>query len=196
MDLSFLYKIKKFFTKKEKPFEIKDTGKYGNGCFATRDIKKGETITFFNGEVITFEETEKRIVTGDENRTDSFQVDLEMDMDLNEESRSFNHSCNPNAGFRGFSEMIALRDINRGEEITYDYSATVGPNIPKTLWEMPCFCKSNNCRKIIGNVLTIPKDQLDQYVEAGTLQDYIKKELEIIKKNNGILPKYKEIKPL
>lgn len=174
-------------------FKIQDTGKYGLGVFAGEDIKKGETIKVFDGEVIDFAETEERIKEGDENRTDTLQVGLELDMDLNEESRSFNHSCDPNAGFRGISELIAMRDIKKGEEITYDYSATVGPNVPDSLWEMPCTCGTDNCRKVIGNVLTIPKEQLNKYREAGTLQDYILKELDIIEKNNGIPPKYKPI---
>lgn len=173
--------------------EIRDTEKYGVGAFAGEDVKKGKTIKIFDGEVISFAETEKRIKEGNENRTDTLQVGLELDMDLNEESRSFNHSCEPNAGFKGISELIAIRDIAKGEEITYDYSTTVGPNVPASLWEMPCTCEADNCRKIIGNVLTIPKEQLNKYREAGVLQDYIRKELGIIEKNNGIAPKYKPI---
>ena len=177
-------------------FEVRDTGKYGKGVFAVEDIKSGQTIKIFGGEVISFDETEKRIKAGEENRTDTLQVGLELDMDLDELSRTFNHSCEPNAGFRGVSELIAIKDIKKGEEITYDYSATVGPNIPRTLWEMTCDCGSANCRKVIGNVLTIPKEQLKKYREAGTLQDYILKELDIIEKNNSILPKYNKINVL
>ncbi len=33
-----------------------------------------------------------------------------------------NHSCNPNAGFKGQIFMVAMRKIKRGEEITYDYA--------------------------------------------------------------------------
>lgn len=176
-----------------KKLKTKDTGKYGLGVFADEDIKKGETIKIFTGEIIDFAETEKRIKEGNENRTDTLQVGLELDMDLDEESRSFNHSCDPNAGFRGLCELIAIKNIEKGEEITFDYSATVGPNVPASLWEMPCDCGSTNCRKVIGNVLTIPKEQLNKYREANALQDYIIKELNIIEKNSGVLPQYKPI---
>jgi ParB family chromosome partitioning protein len=37
------------------------------------------------------------------------------------------------------------------------------------------------------------KNQLNKYKRAGAFQDYIKKELEIIKKNGGKLPKYNKI---
>ncbi|MFA5888845.1 MAG: SET domain-containing protein-lysine N-methyltransferase [Candidatus Paceibacterota bacterium] len=186
-------KIKKTISKKHPKFIVKDTGKYGMGVFTDENIKKGTVIKVFNGEIINFDECIKRIHTGAEIQSDSLQVGLEMDMDLDELSRTFNHSCDPNAGHRKISELIAIRNIKRGEEITYDYSATTGPNIPKSLWTMKCKCGSKICRKTIGNVLTIPKKQLDKYKRAGALQDYIKKELEIIKKNGGKLPKYKKI---
>lgn len=34
----------------------------------------------------------------------------------------FNHSCEPNAGFRSSIVLEAIRDIKAGEEITFDYA--------------------------------------------------------------------------
>ena len=169
----------------------KDTGKYGIGVFAAEDIKKGTIITTLRGEVIGFEDCLERIRAGEEKQTDSLQVGLERDMDLDEFSRTFNHSCHPNAGLRKTSELIAICNIKRGSEITYDYSATVGPNIPKRLWTMRCRCGSENCRKYIGNVLTIPKQQINKYRKAGALQDWIRVELDAIARNGGQLPRYR-----
>lgn len=172
---------------------IKDTGKYGLGVFAGKNIKKGEIIYTLSGEIISFDECIERIHKGNEAQTDSLQVDLETDMDLDEFSRTFNHSCDPNAGLRKISELFALRDIKKGEEITYDYSASIGPNIPKSLWTMKCMCGSSKCRKILSNVLSIPKEQLNYYKKEGALQDYILKELNLIELAGGKLPKYKKI---
>ncbi len=33
-----------------------------------------------------------------------------------------NHSCEPNVGFAGNTVLVAMRDINPGEELTTDYS--------------------------------------------------------------------------
>lgn len=172
---------------------IKDTSKYGNGVFADQDIEEGEVIYILSGEIITFEESIKRIREGKEAQTDSLQVGLEMDMDLDEFSRSFNHSCDPNAGIRKVSELFALRDIRKGEEITQDYSATIGPNIPDSLWSMKCVCGSSNCRNVLKNIFSIPKEQLDFYRKIGALQYYMIDELNSIELNGGKLPKYKEI---
>jgi hypothetical protein len=114
-------------------------------------------------------------------------------MDLDEFSRAFNHSCDPNAGIRKTSELIAIEDILKGEEITYDFSSTVGPNVPSSVWEMQCHCGSEKCRKVLGNVLSLPKVQLEKYRRAGALQDYIIEELRSIEKSGGKLPQYKKI---
>jgi len=36
-----------------------------------------------------------------------------------------NHSCEPNAGFRGDLVLVARRDIGPEEEITWDYSTAI-----------------------------------------------------------------------
>jgi len=177
-------------------FIIKDTGKYGLGVYAGEAIRNGQIIKILSGEIISFDECIKRIKQGMEEQTDSLQVGLEMDMDLDETSRTFNHNCNPNAGLRNISELFAIRNIKKGEEITYDYSATIGPNIDSSLWNMKCECGSYNCRKILGNVLTIPEKTLKRYNKLGAMQDYIKKELKKIKRRKDgsfILPIYKKI---
>jgi len=86
-----------------------------------------------------------------------------------------NHSCDPNSAVKGDNKLIAIRDIEKGEEITYDYSATVGTNI--TSWTMKCKCGSVNCRGTLGNVTTVPKEQLEKYLAAGGVQKFIRKQL-------------------
>jgi len=175
---------------------IKDTARYGMGAYAGENIKKGQVIKVLSGEIVSFEECIRRIRQRKEAQTDSLQIELEKDLDMDELSRTFNHNCNPNAGLRKISELFALRNIKKGEEITYDYSVTVGPNIDFLLWNMKCECGSDNCRKVLGNVLTIPEKTLKRYNKLGALQDYIRKELKKIKrKKDGsfILPIYKKI---
>lgn len=168
-------------------------GERAKAVFADENIKTGEIITIFKGDIISFDECIERIRSGKEEQADSLQVGFELDMDLDKLSNSFNHSCDPNAGHRKVSELIAIRDIAKGEEITFDYSATIGPNVTSDVWNMECRCGSKKCRGTISNILSIPKGQVDKYRKAGALQDYIKRELEIIKLNGGKPPKYKKI---
>ena len=60
----------------------------------------------------------------------------------------FNHSCEGNLGFDDDGDFIAIRDITKGEELTYDYA--LAESNPE--FRMLCTCGSKNCRKIItGN---------------------------------------------
>ena len=59
-----------------------------------------------------------------------------------------NHSCEGNCGFNDEGDFIAIREIKRGEELTYDYGlAESNPG-----FVMECTCGSMSCRKTItGN---------------------------------------------
>jgi len=59
-----------------------------------------------------------------------------------------NHSCNGNVGFNEVGDFIALRNIEEGEELSYDYA--LAESNPQ--FTMQCTCKNVNCRKrITGN---------------------------------------------
>ncbi len=159
-------------------FTVKESKLGSKGSFATENIKKGETIKLLTGEVLSRDEINKRIVEEKEGNDDPLQIGDELFIDLDEPSRLFNHSCDPNTGIRGENELFAIRDISKGEEITFDYSTTVGSIIRGNInpWTMDCNCKSKNCRERIGHVLTIPKKRLEEYAEMGALPDFIKKQ--------------------
>lgn len=165
---------------------VKDTAKYGRGIFAGEDIKKGEVIHVLGGERISLRVLVKRVKAGSERIDDPLQIGCRTYLDMNEFSRCFNHSCNPNAGLRGESELFALQNIRRGKEITYDYSSTIAP----TVWAMKCWCGSRMCRKIIGSVLTVPKPQLEKYKKLGALQDYMRRVLNRVERGVYTLPQY------
>jgi SET domain-containing protein len=150
--------------------EIRDTGQYGRGVFALENIAKGTVIHVLGGETISLNDFVQRVNSGTENPNDPLQVGMRTYIDCDDLSRSFNHSCDPNAGLRKRSELFALRPILKGEQITFDYSATIAP----TLWKMSCHCGSENCRKIIGDVRSIPHAQLAKYKRLGAIQRYMK----------------------
>ncbi len=154
---------------------IKESKVGGNGSFAPFDIKRGTQIIRFEGERVSKEEIDRRIDnTKEENEDDPLQIGDRDFLDLSGNAYFINHSCTPNSAFTGEVNLIAIKNIKKGEEITFDYSSTVGKDIN---WWMNCKCGSKNCRKRIGNVLTIPKDQIMSYFKAGGLQDYIRKQL-------------------
>ena len=56
----------------------------------------------------------------------------------------FDHSCNPNAGFRDSITLVAMRTIQKGEEVTFDYCMC-----SSALLRFKCACETAQCRKII-----------------------------------------------
>lgn len=147
----------------------------GKGLFAAENIQKGETIALLTGEEVSLEEILKRIERGDEALDDPLQIGEERFLDLDDRSRQINHSCEPNAGIRGKCELVATRSIQRGEEVTFDYSTTVGKT--SHWWSMQCRCGAPSCRSRIGNISTLPEERIALYRKLNVLPDYIRKQL-------------------
>ena len=58
-----------------------------------------------------------------------------------------NHSCEPNAGFASQVCMVAMRDIEAGEECCWDYAMSMQPNENSaTYFRMKCLCGASHCR--------------------------------------------------
>jgi len=90
------------------------------------------------------------------------------------DERFMNHSCDPNTWWADDDTMVARRDIQPGEEITYDY-ATTEITIP---FEMKCGCGSPQCR---GRVTHL--DYLDpawQFIYGEHLPEHTRRSLERI----------------
>jgi len=165
---------KKLNIKNASNLEIKETKKCGKGVFAVKPIKKGDLIYYPSGEKISEKKCHERINSSKLNGDDPLQIGLHYFCILEEGiSRTFNHSCDPNGGFRNETDLYAIKDIKENEEICFDYSATIPPHISQEDWSMICSCESKKCRKIISNISSIPKDQLLLYKNENALQNYI-----------------------
>ena len=72
-----------------------------------------------------------------------------MELKLSEElCMIINHSCEPNLGFSSLDEMVAIRDIQPGDEIAYDYQCM---ETEATFYQISdCRCGSLVCRKHIS----------------------------------------------
>ena len=119
--------------------------KSGNSIFAIEPIKKGELAAVFGGVVYEWE-------------TFIHLPDRERSLCIQVEDRHFlvprpigegdyvNHSCNPNAGLSGQIGLVAMRDIQIGEEVCFDYAMC--DTMPYD--EFECVCGHANCRGKVG----------------------------------------------
>jgi len=128
---------------------------HGYGAFATRDIKKGETIDEYLGDRITHAQADKRYEDHDENdnHTFLFIVDKKIVIDAGiggNDARFINHKCDPNCESeikKGRVFIIATRKIGKGEEIGYDYQIGREKDDPENVDIIyACRCGSPKCR--------------------------------------------------
>ena len=167
--------------KDKQSLEIKKSDISGNGIFTKNKIKKGEIIYFLDGELCTLDEIIRRINEGKEKLFDPLQVGDEEYLDLDEISRTFNHSCGPNAYIKEKNNLIALRNILPSEEITYDYSTTMNDNEEKIInagqeiWACKCNCGSKKCRGIINQFKTLSIITKKFYISNKFMPDFMLK---------------------
>ncbi len=136
-------------------YEFKQS-RIGLGAFATEEIASGETIMFFTGEIMNTKDLLRQLGSGGFRRDDPLQIEEDLYILVDKNSLYFNHSCDPPAAVRGYNELFAMRAIQVGEELTFDYSTVVGFSAFNSNWSMNCECGSSKCRKTIRSIQSIP----------------------------------------
>ncbi len=117
----------------------------GLGLFATRLIKKKTRITEYKGPILDHETAVRA-----ENRGNRYLFEVSKNRTIDGTPRSniaryANHSCNPNSEpiiWCGRVFIRALRHINPGEEIVYDYGTDYLKNV---IGRSNCRC--SRCRR-------------------------------------------------
>ena len=94
----------------------------GFGSFALDWIPKGSHIATFGGPILTAEQFS--LQTAD---VRSRSIQIERDSFITgpphrEPGDTINHSCEPNCGMRNATQIVTMRDVLEGEELTYDYA--------------------------------------------------------------------------
>lgn len=97
----------------------------GLGVFAREKIPAGEIVADFQGGTgrsVSLEKSRELAAAG-------FDYMIQIDDDVCfaatdtselEDGYYVNHSCAPNCGLRGPLALVAMRDIAKGEELTFD----------------------------------------------------------------------------
>jgi hypothetical protein len=148
----------------KEPVYVKESPDRGRGVYAARDIRKDEVILEFNGPHVTIGSLEG---IPREVQDHLFNIGQGEYLIVREPGAYTNHSCGPNAGIRRDVLLVAMRDIKKDEEITFDYSMITADG-----WTLECLCGSPSCRKIVGNYKDLPDELKRKY--AMYTPDWIK----------------------
>ena len=136
-------------------FEVRHSPVHGLGAFALRRIRKGARIVEYLGERVSHLEADRRYESKDANdaHTFLFIVDSRTVIDAGvdgNEARFLNHSCNPNCESVIEKRRVyieAVRTIEPGEELTYDYQIQREEDDPPGIEEVfACRCGFAQCR--------------------------------------------------
>jgi len=136
--------------------EVRESGVHGHGVYAMESIPKGTRIIEYTGQRVSWE-----AAPNDENDPHTFNFGLDNGEVINPEiggnnARWINHSCDANCEAVEEKDRIfidALRDIQAGEELFYDYALEIDePITEESKKRFACHCHSPNCR---GTMLDI-----------------------------------------
>ncbi len=112
----------------------------GIGLFACEDIKKGDFVIEYVGEVMTRKDAD------DKGGKYLFETSANRVVDgtaRSNKARYINHACKPNCEVeieRGHINVYAIKNIKNGDELNYDYGKEYTDEYCK-----PCLCVT--CKK-------------------------------------------------
>lgn len=135
------------------PFEsdlfVSETSRTGLGLFTRRRFVRGNLVFKMTGTRRYFQ---SRTVADALKYENWLTAGRDSYLDPAKPYVYGNHSCDPCLGIRGNFDFIALRDIEAGSELTYDYSITTD----ELHWTMDCKCGSPYCRRTIRSIQFLP----------------------------------------
>jgi SET domain-containing protein len=139
---------------KQPLYEVRKSPVHGNGVFALRDIGAGERIIEYRGERISWDHATERAAErgGPINHTFYFSLADGNVIDggsRGNDARWINHACEPNCEAYeddGRVYIHALRDIEQGEELNYNYALIYDERHTPALKRLfACRCGTPGC---------------------------------------------------
>lgn len=148
------------FQRKQACYEVKGNSISGFGIYANRELPAGHIV--FNGEEKAQRLVTRRHVMENWNENDrehfrryAYPISKEVFIIWDSDPTGWapqNHSCEPNCAYDGLN-VVALRKIKKGEELTLDYAQFLDKNMEP----FHCNCGSPNCR---GLIMGIPNNSV------------------------------------
>jgi hypothetical protein len=143
-------------------------GTHGRGVFAEEPISKGTLVLRYGGPFLRYKDTTPQ--------TYAVQVGSDLYLGASGGLDDYvNHCCDPNCGLVINSAtdvvLIAVRDIVAGEEVFFDYSATMDEDD----FEMPCYCGATGCRRLVRDGKHLPDEVWQRYERLGILPEYVRR---------------------
>ena len=155
--------------------------KGGFGVYAIEAVTAGEIVSVWGGYVVT---AQQLALLPHEVQQHSVQLEeglYSATIGGAETADFINHSCEPNLGLRGQITLVALRDIEVGEEVCFDYAMTDCTPYD----EFECHCGLPSCRRVItGNDWKL-SELWAKY--AGYFSPYLQRRIDRMAQEQGLV---------
>ncbi|PVU87451.1 hypothetical protein BB559_006047 [Furculomyces boomerangus] len=159
---------RRFQKKQYAKVRVIEAGKKGYGLCTEQDLKNGEFVIEYTGEMVSKSKFIQRTYKYDEDGQPHhyfMSVDMHQVIDATAKgnvARFINHSCNPNCilqrwvvGGQIRMGIFAQRRIPKGEELSFDYKfERIEGTEPQ-----PCYCNEPQCKGVIGVEKEIKEDK-------------------------------------
>jgi uncharacterized protein len=170
---------KHFLSPKLEVRAVPDKG--GLGAFAREVVSADEVVAVWGGIIVNADQLET-LSHAEQQHSVQIEEGLYLATIGGAESADFiNHSCDPNLGLRGQIALVALRDIEVGEEVCFDYAMTDCTPYD----EFECRCGSAVCRGTVrGDDWQLP-ELWAKY--AGYFSPYLQRRIDRLAQEQGLV---------
>lgn len=147
--------------------KVRPNGKLGLAVFATSNIPAGTRIAIFEGETYR---SDTALSLPSIMRDHAIQIGAnEYVFGRKGLAHCICHSCDPNCGVRGLTEIFAVKDIREDEQITWDYRCSENSN-----WVLEtCLCGSARCTGSVRNYDSLPNKIKAEYLSKNMVSDWL-----------------------
>ena len=155
--------------------------KGGFGVYAMEAVAAGEVVSVWGGYIVNAEQLET-LPHEVQQHTVQIEEGLYSATIGGAETADFiNHSCDPNLGLRGQITLVALRDIEVGEEVCFDYAMTDCTPYD----EFECRCGMAACRGTVRGYDWRLPELWAKY--AGYFSPYLQRRIDRLAQEQGLV---------
>ena len=157
-------------------FLAKHKSNFGKGLFTTKPVAAGTVLCTVTGPQLTFQQT----IELADRESHCLQIDQDKYILCDPPFLFSNHSCAPNSTLNAQLQLVALRDLEKEEEIFWDYSTSM----LERHWTMKCSCNAPRCRNVITDFDLLPETLQAMYLEKGMVLPFIVAQLQTFSKDH------------
>jgi len=152
------------------------------GVFTSKAIPRGAAVLSWAGKVV---HVDRLVKCTEEEQHFSLQIAEDLyqipDGSKRRELPDFvNHGCAPTCGLLDATTLVALRDLQPGDEITYDYAMSTANSMANTCDNFKCECGAVRCRGLVAADDWRLPELWERY--EGHFSPYIKRKIDALRR--------------